>query len=401
MNKKYTLDFLTCLCNEKSITLLQKYSENELNSQTFIDFKCIDCNENTKKQFNSMIKFDAICRSCSNSKKGAKAKNTMLTKYGVENISQLEEIKNKKKETTLKNYGVEHNSQSKEIKNKKISTCLKNNGVEHPQQSKEIKKKSKHTCLINYGVYYPQQCEELKQKAINTSLEKYGTSYASQSDIFKSKVKSTCLKKYGVEYLQQSKEIRNKSRQTCLTNYGVEYPSQCEEIKQKTITTTLEKYGVEHYSQTEEFKEKCKQTSLEKYGVEHPSQNQEIADKSSKKCYRSKIFAFSSGKEIKCQGYEPFALQYLIENNVEENDIVTGCKNVPTIWYNDETGKKHRHYVDIFRPSQNKCIEVKSTWTFNKKKHIVFLKQNAAKKLGYQYEIWVYDKKGTRVETHI
>jgi hypothetical protein len=65
---------------------------------------------------------------------------------------------------------------------------------------------------------------------------------------------------------------------------------------------------------------------------------------------------------------------------------------VPTIWYNDLQGNKHRHFVDIFIPSQNKCIEVKSSWTVKLKN--VFLKQKAAKELGYNYEIWVYDNKG-------
>ena len=71
---------------------------------------------------------------------------------------------------------------------------------------------------------------------------------------------------------------------------------------------------------------------------------------------------------------------------------------MPIIWYNDETGKKHRHYVDIYIPSQNRCIEIKSIWTAKKNKHNIFLKLNAAKELGYKYEIWVYDNKGIKVE---
>ena len=50
--------------------------------------------------------------------------------------------------------------------------------------------------------------------------------------------------------------------------------------------------------------------------------------------------------------------------------------------------------MDFFLPSKNKCIEVKSTWTTEKKKDCIFLKQDAAKKLGYNYEILVYDRKG-------
>jgi hypothetical protein len=124
-------------------------------------------------------------------------------------------------------------------------------------------------------------------------------------------------------------------------------------------------------------------------------------EKASKNAYKLKEYILPSGRVEKVQGYEHYALDELIINEkMNETDIITGCKNVPTIWYNDETGKKHRHYVDIFIQSQNRCIEVKSTWTAKKKKDCIFLKQNAAKELGYKYEIWVYDCKGIRVEKY-
>lgn len=286
MVKKFTLDFLNKICNENGIQLLKHYSKNEVNSQKDIEFICLKCHKNTTKKFTFIIKYDAIYHDCSNIQKIIKYKNTLLAKYGVENVSQLESIKLKKRATTLKNYGVEHNSQSQQIKNKKIATCLKNNGVEYPSQSNEIRNKSKQTCLINYG-------------------------------------------------------------------------------------------------------------------VEHPTQNDKIMENVSKKCYKEKTFIFPSGKEIKCQGYEPFALKEIIENNIEENTIITGCKNVPTIWYNDDSGKKHKHYVDIFLSFENKCIEVKSTWTIKCKKGNIFEKQKAAKDMGYLYEVWVYDSKGNRVETYL
>jgi hypothetical protein len=126
-------------------------------------------------------------------------------------------------------------------------------------------------------------------------------------------------------------------------------------------------------------------------------QNPEIMEKNIKMSYYLKEYTLPSGKIIKIQGYEHFALNELLKY-IDENDIITGCKNVPIIWYNDESGKKHRHFVDIFIPSQNKCIEVKSTWTFKKQKEIVLLKKTAAKELGYLYEIWIYNKIGNKVE---
>ena len=192
----------------------------------------------------------------------------------------------------------------------------------------------------------------------------------------------------------------NKARKTTLAKYGVLNISQLEQIKNKKKETTLKNYGVLHNSQSDIIKNKKIQTCMNNFGVEHPRQNEEFMEKASKTAYKIKTYTFPSGKQIKCQGYEPFALDELVKLQ-EEDNIITGCKNVPTIWYNDNSGKKHRHYVDIFIPSQNKCIEVKSTWTLKLSKNFALYKQNAAKELGYNYEIWVYDNKGNRVETFI
>ena len=195
---------------------------------------------------------------------------------------------------------------------------------------------------------------------------------------------------------------KEKIKATNLIKYGCEHNSQNEEIKNKKILKSLIKYGTEYPIQNEIIKQKVKETNKKNYGTEHPSQNVDYAEEHSKKIYNKKEYIYPSGKIISIQGYENFALNYLIINEkIDESDIITGCKNVPTIWYNDESNKKHRHYVDIFIPSQNKCIEVKSTWTAEKKKDCIFLKQNAGKELGYNYEIWVYDRKGNVVNKYI
>jgi hypothetical protein len=46
------------------------------------------------------------------------------------------------------------------------------------------------------------------------------------------------------------------------------------------------------------------------------------------------------------------------------------------------------------------CIEVKSTWTITQKREQIFLKMEKAKELGYKYEIWVYNYKGTKIECY-
>lgn len=62
---------------------------------------------------------------------------------------------------------------------------------------------------------------------------------------------------------------------------------------------------------------------------------------------------------------------------------------------NHQNFKKSRYYVDIYIPSQNLYIEVKSTWTFSKRTYDILAKQQAGKKLGYQYEIWIFDSIGS------
>jgi hypothetical protein len=95
---------------------------------------------------------------------------------------------------------------------------------------------------------------------------------------------------------------------------------------------------------------------------------------------------------------ENFALDELIINEkVDESDIIIGSQYVTEIWYLDNSNKKHRYYVDIYIPSQNKCIEVKSLYTYKKNEAINLLKQDATKKLGYNYEFWIYNNKGEKI----
>jgi hypothetical protein len=218
----------------------------------------------------------------------------------------------------------------------------------------------------------------------------------------KIKVENTCLKNYGVKSVFQCKEMRDNMTKSIIDKYGVNNVSKLKEIQLKKENTCMKNHGVKVSFNSSKIKEEITNTYIEKYGVEYPQQLPEIAEKSSKNSYRKKTYTLPSGKELLCQGYEPLALNKLVkEDNILEEDIVTGCKNVPQIWYNDENGKKHRHYVDIYIRSQNRCIEVKSTWTAEKKKDKIYLKQNAAKELGYNYEIWIYNSKKELIEIKI
>ena len=174
----------------------------------------------------------------------------------------------------------------------------------------------------------------------------------------------------------------------------------CSRINAKEIRkqSNIQKIGFENYFQSNEIKEKIKQTNLQKYGVEYGIQNAEIAKKVLSSGVKFKDYVFPSGKIVKIQGYENIALDELINSEfINENDIIVGYKNVPTIWYQTDDGINHRHYVDIFIPTQNRCIEVKGEWFYKRDKVKLYLKKQAAEKLGYKYDLWVYDRKKKRV----
>ena len=433
---------------KKNITMCSDYENmNITKEQTRIRGLCINklCKNIFEKTFRMLVRTGGYCDECTLHISQQKIKDTCLEKYGVESPLQNKEVKQKIRDTCLEKYGVDHPMLLDETKQKIKDTCIKRFGVESPLQNEEIQQKVRNTCIEKYGVEYPLQNEEIQQKVRNTCMKKYGVENPSQSEEVKQKVrntcmehfnvpcsfqseevkqksKDTCLEKYGVEYSLQNEEVKQKSKDTCLEKYGVDHPMlldetkqkikdtcmekygvesplQNKEIKQKSKNTCMEKYGVEYSLQSEEVKQKIRDTCIERYGVEHPMHISEIAEKCSKSGYRRKEYILPSGKILQIQGYEHFALDELV-TLYQEDDIINGMSNVPEIWYYDEEDKKHRHYVDLFIPSKQICIEVKSTWTAEKKKDNIFLKQNAGKTLGYHYEIWVYDAKGNKVECY-
>jgi hypothetical protein len=382
MSIKYTYNYniLQSYINENKITLNKDYSDVKVTRDTFIEGKCLtpNCENNFNKTFRQLKITEGFCEVCSKVKRYNRSKDTCLKKYGFEYVLQVKEIKDKCNKTIKEKYNVENISQSDEIKVKKINTCQ-----------------------INHGVNVSFESTKIKNNIKDKFIKKYGVDNPFKSEIIKETIKNTNLIKYGYENPQQNKDINQKTKNTCLQKYGYENVLLLERVIEKRKQVCFEKYGTNYSIQSELGKNIFKQTCLRKYGVENPQQVPEIADKNSKNSYRRKLYTMPSGNQIICQGYEPFALDKLIKDElVNETDIVTGVKNVPIIWYNDESGKIHCHYVDIFIPSQNRMIEVKSTWTAEKKKDNIFLKQEAGKKLGYLYEILVYNTKGEIVKCY-
>jgi hypothetical protein len=192
----------------------------------------------------------------------------------------------------------------------------------------------------------------------------------------------------------ESKECRSKfngdqSRKGCLEKHGVENISKTLEWREKVKKTNLERRGVEWNTQSKEFLNIWKQKSVEKYGVEHPMQNEKVFEK---RMYKKKKYVFPSGKIVYLQGYEWKCLDELILNQYHESDIVVGNIEINewigSIFYEHE-GKTHRYYPDIYIISENRVIEVKSTYTI-KKDTKINNKREAVIKKGLLFSLKIY-----------
>ena len=175
----------------------------------------------------------------------------------------------KAKETFLKKYGVDNPAKSKEVLVKIQKTNLDRYGVECSAQSEVVKEKIKATNLKKYGVEYSFQAEEVRDKIKATSLERYGVDNPSKSDVIKNRIVESNRKNLGVDYPMQSKDVMDKSRATSFEKYGTEYPNQSEIVKSKIDASTLEHYGVNRACKLDEFKQKIVDTNRERYGVDY------------------------------------------------------------------------------------------------------------------------------------
>lgn len=144
----------------------------------------------------------------------------------------------------------------------------------------------------------------------------------------------------------------------------------------------------EMISKSVESKRKNKNIAIErcrkKYGVDWYCQTDEMHGKN----YQMKSFIFPSGNVVNVMGYEPKALTVLLEAGFDENDIiVTGRKSIKYIF----DGETKVYHPDIVLKSENKIIEVKSSYTFEKDLKLTH-KAEGCKSAGFKFEVWIFDR---------
>ena len=134
---------------------------------------CVICN----KKFEYTCSPNEKPKTCSIKCQGELRKLTVKTKYGVDNVSKLQEVKDKISEV----------NSSERVRTKREATCMRKYGVDNPAKNSEIREKlstimksdsylkgREHTCLKIYGYKNPMHNESVKKKRELTCLSKYG-----------------------------------------------------------------------------------------------------------------------------------------------------------------------------------------------------------------------------------
>jgi hypothetical protein len=156
--------------------------------------------------------------------------------------------------------------------------------------------------------------------------------------------------------------------------------------------SNLEKYGVEYVLQVQTIRDKGMETSLTRYGVKYPLQNIEIFKKSQNNSVSYTDYTLPSGKTVKLQGYEKYAMDILLKQ-YKEDEIKSDRQDMPEIWY-EHSSKKKRYFTDFYIPKDNLIIEVKSIYTYQKDLIKNICKALFTRKFGYKFEFWIIDKQG-------
>ncbi len=288
------------------------------------------------------------------------------------NVSGCPVIRQRKKVKCFEKYGNENfrnTARNKQTKEEKYGDANYNNRVQ-----------AKETNIVKYGVENVSQLAAVKLSKLNT----FNTNFRNEPE----KLAGLADRRRTTWLSNDVESIITKSKKTTLDRYGVDNIQKLEEVAHRT--------SLKNTVNAKERLAKAKQTIRERYGVDYISQVSEIHEKQQK--LRWKNYTLPSGKIIKIQGFENFALDILL-TTTDENNIVTSRKDIPNIWYY-HLDKKRRYYPDIL-VSGITIIEVKSEYTYRMYEAINLKKKDACTQAGFNFEFWIFNKTGSSLRKQI
>jgi hypothetical protein len=209
-----------------------------------------------------------------------------------------------------------------------------------------------------------------------------------QLSAVKEKIKNTYQERHGpdVTHNMHIPETVAKAKATNIANHNGAHNLTELVTRQKGQAVCLERHKGKCFPVTEAGRAQC----MERLGVEYPLQD---PDTFARRMFKHYDYTLPSGRVIKLQGYEGYALDILLEMYGEDDLLVTKeeIKNIP---YVDQTGRNARYYPDFFIKSINRYIEIKSEHTYKDMREMNNLKfWWCTKSTGLPIEVWIFDRK--------
>lgn len=179
-------------------------------SRALIDVRCDYCgciktitfsHYNKCKRSNNLY----ACTHCV----GNKVAETNMERYGVPNVTMLQEVKDRITMTNMERYGVENIFQFEDCKEKIKQSMNEKYGVDRIMQSEFGKEKMRNTCIEKYGVLNPAQLQEVKDKMAITNMERYGGIAPANSIEVREKISHTLYMNGTTSTSKQQRYINN------------------------------------------------------------------------------------------------------------------------------------------------------------------------------------------------
>jgi hypothetical protein len=264
----------------------------------------------------------------------------------------------------------------------------KNNEGHTKEYIQIIKEKTGHTILtVDFTTrkvtYQCGNCKSFSESFTHNMLHN-NTGVCSHCQNWKNRVPYNKLKEdvesYGMKLVTRDEQYTgNKQMLDVICECGKPYQMILNSIRQ-------DKKCLECKSR------KFKNTCMERYGVENVMSVPEIFDKKLSSSFTKKIYVLEDGREVNLMGYEPRAINHLLKEGIEIEQIILGVTHVPSFSY-EENGKNHMYYPDFYIPHLNLIVEIKSDYTL-----VCHLSKNKRKLLavaekGYQIRLMVYNDK--------
>lgn len=210
--------------------------------------KCLNCGCEIKWKNKFSEGYQKYCSFKCSSSSGERIKNivnTNLEKYGVEHISQLDDVKEKKKNTLYKKYGIDVTFKIPEIIEKINNTNLDRYGTISPIKNNNIKEKRKLNNIEKYGVEHTSQLDDVKEKICETNMKKYGVSSVMQVPEIKNKLNNKKIEK---RFNQYREILENENIKFSINNNNIIVENQCDKHLKYEINYTTFYYRVLFYN---------------------------------------------------------------------------------------------------------------------------------------------------------